>query len=629
MNLKNILKVVSLCVIISTAHTGCDEVLEETPRTILTPEAFSTADGLVRGLTGAYARFRTYYGFQGGAFATVFSDEFMEAQQINNTDLAIYTNMTPETGGPPWGDAYVAISNCNCIIEIGPTATGLTEEERNQLIAEAKFLRAAWYFVLLRHYGGVTLDQGSGPLACNRTPTNSVTRASEEETMAVIIQDLEEAVDALPETRPADRGRIWKASALHLLAKAYLYRGWQQAQYNEGINADILGTYGSDADFTAALETARDLIENQGRYEVALEPNFADIWDEDNAWPSEVLWSIEWNFSQQFNPGIGDAGSVNGNLNNFFFREFYVQDVPGVVRDVQNGRPWIRFSPTAWMIDVAFADKENDERYDGSFQTVWYANDAASIPVWSEADAQAGYVDASLVGQPKFNVGDTAQFHADLDFQNSFASEQERNDWVNSRGYVVWFPTASSPTSLENAPRNLQNKHFPSLSKFDRVARPADFADDPNIASTRPFYVHRLAETYLVAAEAAIMLGDRATAVQYINVIRDRANAEQISESDLVGVHGDEIDFILDERTRELAGERLRWFDLKRTRRLLSRVHYQGDGFPAVYNRQFNGGAPAPGYPFPEPRDFHYRRPIPQGTIDAVVGDYPQNTGYN
>ncbi len=586
-------------VLLIIVFTGCTDVLEEQPRTILTPGFFETGKGLQAGLTAAYAQFRYYYASEQGMNMTVYgTDEYAQAQQVNNPPLAIYSGITPDDGnlGAAWGRAYPAINTCNGIIQIGPGATDLLEEEKKQLIAEAKFIRANWYFVLVRTFGGVTLDLGSGPLAFNTTPTNDLTRASEDDVYAAIIQDLEDAVADLPDSRPSDGGHAWKASALHLLAKVYLARGWKN---------------NSNSDFQAAYNNAINLINNRGQYDVDLMPSYADVHTEGNEWSEEVLWTVEWNGNDQFNNAT-NSGDLSNNGSNFYFREFYVQDIPGMIRDVQNGRPWIRYSPTPWMIDVAFADKVNDERYDGSFQTVWYVNDENVAPPLS--------------------VGDTAQWHVPLHVEQSFASEAEAMAWAATKDYVVSFPNYDSPSSYLGIGRNYQNKHFPSLSKFNRVARPiSGTEEDPNIGSTRPFIVYRFGETLLVAAEAALKLGNTSDAVTHINELRGRANALPIVEADLVGAHGDEIDFILDERTRELAGEQMRWFDLKRTGRLLERVSSDaavGTGAPAVFNRQYNGGAPADGQNGPEPESIHLLRPIPQSAIDAVTGDYGQNPGY-
>lgn len=622
--MNKFIKINAVILGVALTFAGCQDVLEETPRTLLTPESFRTADGLQAGLTASYALFRTYYGYQVGSNTTVFSDEYLQGQQTSDPPYATYVGINPSVGEAtsPWNDAYPGINTCNGIIELGPDASGLLEEERTQLIAEAKFVRAQWYFLLARAYGGATLDLGAGRLAFNSQPTQTVTRDSEQEVMAVVIQDLEEAVAELPATRPLPNqaGHAWRATALHVLAKAYLWRAWRP--------------YGTSADYQSALDNAKELIDNRGNYGADLVTPYADIWTEGNEWSSEVLWTIEWNGNQQFNEAT-NSGAASNNIQNFLFREFYVQDVPGMIRDVQNGRPWIRYSPTAWMLDVAFEDKVNDERYDGSFQTVWYANneDASAYPTWSQAEADAGYVDPSLVGEPKFGLGDTAYYHAPKHIQDQFATEAAARDWAISKGYQVTFPDYGTNGWFAALGVNDQNKHFPSLSKFNRVARPiAGTEEDPNIGSTRPYIVYRFGETFLVAAEAAIQLGQTGEAVNYINELRGRANALPIAAGDLVGAHGDEIDFILDERTRELAGEHMRWFDLKRTGKLLERVSADpavGTGAPALYNRQYNGGAPAAGQLAPMPQEYHLLRPIPQGSIDAVVGDYPQNPGYN
>lgn len=587
-------------IVLLFAFIGCEEVLEETPRTVLTPEFFETEQGLRAGLTAAYAHFRRYYGREPGMNMTVYgTDEYAQGQQVNNPPFAIYSGITPDVGdlNAAWENAYPAINTCNGIIELGPGVANLPEEERQQLIAEAKFIRANWYFILVRTFGGATLDLGSGTLAFNTTPISNQSRASEDDVYAAIIQDLEDAVADLPDGRP-DPGHAWKASALHLLAKVYLARGWKDS---------------NNADFQEAYNNALELINNRGQYGVGLENSYAEVHVEDNEWGEEVLWTVEWNGQVQFNnaPNSGDANN-NGSL--FYFREFYVQDVPGMIRDVQNGRPWIRYSPTPWMIDVAFADKVNDQRYDASFQTVWLVNSETTDP------------------PPARSLGDTAQWHVPLHIEQSFGSEAEAQAWADGKGYVVSFPNIGTSTSYQGLGRNYQNKHFPSLSKFDRVARPIDGTEtDPNIASTRPFIVYRFGETLLVAAEAALMLGQDQLAVDHINELRGRAGALTIGVGDLVGAHGDGIDFILDERTRELAGEQMRWFDLKRTGRLLERVSADpsvGTGVPAVFNRQYNNGAPAEGQSGPTPEPFHMMRPIPQSAIDAVTGDYGQNPGY-
>jgi hypothetical protein len=123
-----------------------------------------------------------------------------------------------------------------------------------------------------------------------------------------------------------------------------------------------------------------------------------------------------------------------------------------------------------------------------------------------------------------------------------------------------------------------------------------------NAPSIRPVIVWTLSETYLIAAEAAYMMNQPTVALGYINTIRERAAyptgdpaAMDVTEADL------SLDFILDERSRELCGQMVRWWDLVRTHQLLPRViAHNSDGRDNII-----------------PKDT--LRPIPQTQKDAVT----------
>ena len=116
----------------------------------------------------------------------------------------------------------------------------------------------------------------------------------------------------------------------------------------------------------------------------------------------------------------------------------------------------------------------------------------------------------------------------------------------------------------------------------------------------------RLAETYLIKAEAQLLLNQPGSAAQTINVVRNRANASEVTAADI------NIDFILDERSRELLVEEHRRYTLLRTGKWLDRVK--------LYNR--NGGQLATA------RDTLFA--IPQSVLDAnLTKPMPQNPGFN
>jgi hypothetical protein len=121
-------------------------------------------------------------------------------------------------------------------------------------------------------------------------------------------------------------------------------------------------------------------------------------------------------------------------------------------------------------------------------------------------------------------------------------------------------------------------------------------------------YALRLAETYLLRAEAYINLGQTDKAAQDINVIRERSNATPISAAEAT------IDFMLDERVRELWGEEQRQITLRRTGKLIERI------------RKYCNNPKFPGL---NAEDYHVLLPIPQSQIDLNIdADFPQNEGY-
>jgi hypothetical protein len=124
----------------------------------------------------------------------------------------------------------------------------------------------------------------------------------------------------------------------------------------------------------------------------------------------------------------------------------------------------------------------------------------------------------------------------------------------------------------------------------------------------------RLAEVYLLLAEAQFKDGNTAGAIASINVIRARANADPITEADL------SIDFILDERARELFGESHRKYHLLRNNKWLERT--------LAYNDAVNDKDPA-GWNSTGPTNRDLLLPIPQSVIDANLdSELPQNPGY-
>jgi hypothetical protein len=266
------------------------------------------------------------------------------------------------------------------------------------------------------------------------------------------------------------------------------------------------------------------------------------------------------------------------------------------VRDINNGRPFLRIRPnTRYVLDFAFANRATDSRYDGTFQTVWLSNTTPmSVPGSPGATTPRGQL---------INGVDTAIWMADR-----LVTAQER---ANFKGVIF------EPDHLPGATVPVTPALYPSVRKYDDSTR-----GDMNDYSDRPFILYRFAEVYLIAAEAAIKGGaSLQDAADMINVLRTRAArkqgqtpgeyaaavaAQQVSAGDMT------IDFLLDERSRELYAEYTRWWDLARTQKLVERVQ--------AFNPQGAAGV----------QPFNMLRPIPQQQIDLVTEGppFPQNPGY-
>jgi hypothetical protein len=424
----------------------------------------------------------------------------------------------------------------------------MSDAEKNAMVAEARFLRAHYYFLLVQYFGDVhlTLEETIGvEVEAQRDPASAVYDA--------IIADLELAISNLPQSQQ-DYGRATKPAAEHLLAQVLLTKGYQP--------------FGAPGDFSRATGLAEGVINN---YDFSLSDDYAAVFDHDAEINSEVIWSVQYSQNQIVNG--------EGNRTHMYFRPWYEVINGGVQRTPDYGRPWIRFRITTWALEN-FRPLDVDSRYEKIFQTEWQYNQLGADRGLLPEGASVG--DLAIITP----AGDLTP-EEEQDLRDSGPSGLEVVDWYRRDGQYI--------------------NMFPSVMKHDDYKRGADANES---RGSRDFIVYRLAETHLFAAEAFLQSGNAAKAAEHLNVVRRRA-AWPGEEAQMEVTAGEvTLDFILDERTRELYGEYKRWFDLKRTGKLVERV------------REYNPEAA------PNVQEHHLLRPIPTNQILRTSGGYGQNPGY-
>ena len=560
MNIKNILKPVKIFGVMALllVSQSCKDLLKETVISGIGNDYINTPKGFEDAVKSAYSSLRFYYGTQQGLTMTEYgTDIYATGADGAYKGFHFYdTQLQPTVDylGTVWDELYRGINTCNAVIDRAPAAT-VSEAIKKLRVAEAKFLRAHYYYILHQQYGGVDLRMTE-----TLAPTKDTKRATDADMYAAIIKDLNDAIPALDvKAQSSDYGRATKAAAETLLAKVYLAKG-----YSSSKAAD---------DFTKAADLCKNVTTAYG-YKIL--DDFASVFDENNQVNSEVVFAVQYT-SDPLTNLTNTVGAVNGgnNLHLYFGMQYDVQ--PGMKRDVFYGRPFKRTRPTAYLLDVCFKDRVNDSRYKKTFRDTWLSNNPGTNLNASFDNSKAKIT---------FAAGDTAIFIPG--FEMSMAERAKRK-------YQVLVPSAYNEAL------------FPTLTKFFDTKRP----DLTYEAGSRDYFVFRLADVYLMLAEAQLKAGNVSEATKAINVVRNRAGFPGKKEAMLITDKEMTMDFLIEERARELVGEQTRWLDLKRWGLLVDRVK--------KYNPQAAGNV----------AEKNNLRPIPQTQIDRSTKDaFLQNPGY-
>jgi hypothetical protein len=550
--IKNSLKTLGLASAIMLGTASCSDLLKENVISSISNDYIATTPGFIAATNAAYTPLRAYYATERGISMSEYGTDIYSAGADGSyKGFHFYDSQLTSSVdilAELWDQTYKGINTINAVIDRAPAVTGLSDAVKSQRVGEMKYLRAHYYFILVQQFGPLDLR-----LKETTGPTKTATRATEQAVYKQIEADLLAAIPVLENKKASsDYGRATKAAAENLLAKVYLTRASSK--------------FAEATDYANAATLCNNVINNYG---FKLLPDFDQVFDQANQINDEVIFAVQYTSDPLTNGFIDNQGNK---LHLYFGMQYDVQ--PGMQRDVANGRPFKRLKPTSYLLNTVFADRVNDTRYKKTFKDTWLSNKPGTYNTTFDGTK------ATVT----FKAGDTTIYIPGYEM-----SLAERT----AKKYQVLVP------SLYNYAL------FPTLKKFFDPLRP----DMTYENGSRDYFVHRLADTYLMLAEASVKLGKQADAVAAINAVRVRAAAPGKTEQ--MKVTSVDMNLIMEERARELAGEQTRWVDLKRWGNLVERV------------KQYNVDAAA------NVSDKHYVRPIPQKQVDlSENGGFPQNAGY-
>ena len=539
--------------------TGCneDKFLEEKPLDFNSASnSYETAADYDAAITELYflTREEFYTTYDRTTDLSKFADMWITADPLKSNVVA---DLSPSGAMAKfyWDENYKLIAQANTVISRLPNSSKLTDDEKKVYEAKARFFRALAYRTLVLLYGDVPLQ-----LEEVSSPKTDYVRESKDKVKAQVVEDLEFAAANLPEINTVKDGEISKPAANMLLAEMYLATG----DNDKAINA------------ASAVINNPNLALMKNRFGSQANEDgdvFYDLFRPNNqnraSGNTEGIWVIQ--FETNIEGGGNNTSHFFWNPGSFWGERFFAPQVDKFqlikpdgtklqlfnwpIGDMTGGRGIGTHYATNHLYNEIWADDFDDMRnseYNWPRRFKIHRTNVLDDNPELKAAMPDGYFDLENTVLPD-----------GWSMETGFAGGVAATTQLPNR-FMCGYSTKMT-TPFHHPDAQYQNKETYQLAGTGGKT----YTDQ---------YFFRLAEAYLLRAEAYVNKGDKNKAADDINKLHKRANAKPCTADQM------NLDYILDERLRELTCEEKRRLTLSRVGKLAERIKKYNPYFSAAYS---------------------------------------------
>jgi hypothetical protein len=539
--------------------TGCneDKFLEEKPLDFNSASnSYETAADYDAAITELYflTREEFYTTYDRTTDLSKFADMWITADPLKSNVVA---DLSPSGAMAKfyWDENYKLIAQANTVISRLPNSSKLTDDEKKVYEAKARFFRALAYRTLVLLYGDVPLQ-----LEEVSTPKTDFVRESKDKVKAQVVEDLEFAAANLPEINTVKDGEISKPAANMLLAEMYLATG----DNDKAINA------ASAVINNPNLALMKNRFGSQAKEDGDV---FYDLFRPNNqnraSGNTEGIWVIQ--FETNIEGGGNNTSHFFWNPGSFWGERFFAPQVDKFqiikpdgtklqlfnwpIGDMTGGRGIGTHYATNHLYNEIWADDFDDMRnseYNWPRRFKIHRTNVLDDNPELKAAMPDGYFDLENTVLPD-----------GWSMETGFAGGVAATTQLPNR-FMCGYSTKMT-TPFHHPDAQYQNKETYQLAGTGGKT----YTDQ---------YFFRLAEAYLLRAEAYVNKGDKNKAADDINELHERAHAKPCTADQM------NLDYILDERLRELTCEEKRRLTLSRVGKLAERIKKYNPYFSAAYS---------------------------------------------